>query len=53
MTTLPPISTEGLSTDDVEELMEKTRSAMSEVFHAANREIQLSLAAGEILKSVL
>ncbi|XP_020288132.1 1-acyl-sn-glycerol-3-phosphate acyltransferase alpha isoform X1 [Pseudomyrmex gracilis] len=53
VTTLPPISTEGLSTDDVEELMEKTRSAMSEVFHAANREIQLSLAAGEILKSVL
>ncbi|XP_029672511.1 1-acyl-sn-glycerol-3-phosphate acyltransferase alpha isoform X1 [Formica exsecta] len=47
VTTLPPISTEGLSTDDVQELLEKTRSAMSEVFHAMNREIQLSLAAGK------
>ncbi|XP_072765167.1 1-acyl-sn-glycerol-3-phosphate acyltransferase alpha isoform X2 [Anoplolepis gracilipes] len=47
VTTLPPISTEGLNTDNVEELLEKTRSAMSEVFHAMNREIQLSLAAGE------
>ncbi|CAL1676801.1 unnamed protein product [Lasius platythorax] len=47
VTTLPPISTEGLSTDNLEELLEKTRSAMSEVFHAMNREIQLSLAAGE------
>ncbi|XP_011879603.1 PREDICTED: 1-acyl-sn-glycerol-3-phosphate acyltransferase alpha [Vollenhovia emeryi] len=43
VTTLPPISTEGLGTDDVEGLMEKTRSAMSEVFHATSREIQLSL----------
>ncbi|EGI62764.1 PREDICTED: 1-acyl-sn-glycerol-3-phosphate acyltransferase alpha [Acromyrmex echinatior] len=43
VTTLPPISTEGLSTDDVEELMEKTRSTMSEVFHATSREIQQSL----------
>lgn len=42
VTTLPPISTEGLSTNDVEQLMEKTRSAMSEVFHATSREIQLS-----------
>ncbi|KAL6439772.1 hypothetical protein ACFW04_004066 [Cataglyphis niger] len=47
ITTLPPISTEGLSTNDVEELLEKTRNAMSEVFHAMNREIQLSLAAGK------
>ncbi|GAB1866424.1 1-acyl-sn-glycerol-3-phosphate acyltransferase [Camponotus japonicus] len=47
VTTLPPISTEGLSTDNVEELLEKTRSAMSEVLHAMNREIQLSLAAGK------
>ncbi|TGZ57144.1 1-acyl-sn-glycerol-3-phosphate acyltransferase [Temnothorax longispinosus] len=43
VTTLPPISTEGLSTDNVEELIEKTRSAMSEVFHATSREIQQSL----------
>jgi len=43
VTTLPPISTEGLSTNDVEELMEKTRKAMNEVFHATSREIQLSL----------
>lgn len=46
VTTLPPISTEGLSTNDVEELMEKTRKAMAEVFHATNREIQLSLSDG-------
>ncbi|XP_067216144.1 1-acyl-sn-glycerol-3-phosphate acyltransferase alpha isoform X2 [Linepithema humile] len=44
VTTLPPISTEGLSTKDVEELMQKTRSAMSEVLQATNSEIQLSLA---------
>ncbi|XP_024867563.1 1-acyl-sn-glycerol-3-phosphate acyltransferase alpha-like [Temnothorax curvispinosus] len=43
VTTLPPISTEGLSTDNVEELIEKTRTAMSEVFHATSREIQQSL----------
>lgn len=42
VTTLPPISTEGLSTDNVEELLEKTRSAMNEVLHAMNREIQLA-----------
>ena len=44
ITTLPPISTEGLCTDDIESLMERTRNAMSDVFQATSREVQLSLA---------
>lgn len=47
MTTLPPISTEGLSTDDIEELMEKTRNAMIEVFHSTSRENQLYVTTGK------
>ncbi|KAJ8680848.1 hypothetical protein QAD02_016635 [Eretmocerus hayati] len=43
ITTLPPISTEGLKVDDIPELMEKTKSMMTEVFQSTNREIQLSL----------
>ncbi|XP_015596982.1 1-acyl-sn-glycerol-3-phosphate acyltransferase alpha [Cephus cinctus] len=44
ITTLPPIPTEGLGKDDIEALMDKTRKAMSDVFHATSREVQLSLA---------
>ncbi|EFN81394.1 1-acyl-sn-glycerol-3-phosphate acyltransferase alpha [Harpegnathos saltator] len=44
VTTLPPISTEGLSTNDVEDLMQRTRDAMCEVFHAVNLENQTYLA---------
>ncbi|KAK2584649.1 hypothetical protein KPH14_006996 [Odynerus spinipes] len=43
ITTLPLIPTKGLTKDDVEALMEKTRNVMSDVFHATSREIQLSL----------
>ncbi|XP_011506220.1 PREDICTED: 1-acyl-sn-glycerol-3-phosphate acyltransferase alpha [Ceratosolen solmsi marchali] len=44
ITALPPISTEGLEVKDVPDLMEKTRSLMTQAFHSTNREIQLSLA---------
>ncbi|XP_017767110.1 PREDICTED: 1-acyl-sn-glycerol-3-phosphate acyltransferase alpha [Eufriesea mexicana] len=42
ITSLPPISTEGLKTDDVEHLMQKTRNIMMEVFHATSHEVQFS-----------
>ncbi|XP_033226916.1 1-acyl-sn-glycerol-3-phosphate acyltransferase alpha [Belonocnema kinseyi] len=42
VTTLPPIPTVGLSTNDVEALMEKTRQKMTETLHATNLEIQQS-----------
>ncbi|KAG6801921.1 1-acyl-sn-glycerol-3-phosphate acyltransferase alpha [Apis mellifera caucasica] len=42
ITTLPPISTKGLKTDDTEHLMEITRNIMMEAFHATSREIQFS-----------
>lgn len=38
VTTLTPISTEGLTTKDVPDLIEKTRSLMSEVFKSTNQE---------------
>ncbi|OXU25070.1 hypothetical protein TSAR_000908 [Trichomalopsis sarcophagae] len=44
ITTLPPISTEGLDVKDVPDLMEKTRALMTQVFHNTNKEIQLSIA---------
>lgn len=43
ITTLPPIPTEGLNSNDVDILMEKTRSMMSEVFQRTNQEIKFSL----------
>ncbi|KAK0179785.1 hypothetical protein PV327_005503 [Microctonus hyperodae] len=43
ITTLPPIPTEGLGRDDIEKLIEQTRNAMSEVFHATSCEVQQSL----------
>ncbi|XP_076293148.1 1-Acylglycerol-3-phosphate O-acyltransferase 1 isoform X1 [Lasioglossum baleicum] len=42
ITSLPPISTKGLSTDDIEHLMQKTQSAMTDVFQTTSREVQLS-----------
>ncbi|XP_078045123.1 1-Acylglycerol-3-phosphate O-acyltransferase 1 isoform X2 [Augochlora pura] len=42
ITTLPPISTEGLSTDDIENLIQKTQTAMTDVFHTTSREVQIS-----------
>ncbi|XP_067006856.1 1-acyl-sn-glycerol-3-phosphate acyltransferase alpha [Anabrus simplex] len=39
ITALPPISTEGLSKDDVEILMEQTRNTMLEVFKAISKEV--------------
>lgn len=47
ITTLPPISTKGLDVKDVPDLMEKTKTLMSQVFHSTNREIQLSLVSKE------
>lgn len=40
VTTLPPISTEGLTRDDIESLMEKTRNAMLEVYRETSTEVQ-------------
>ncbi|XP_043276382.1 1-acyl-sn-glycerol-3-phosphate acyltransferase alpha isoform X3 [Venturia canescens] len=47
ITTLPPISTKGLSTDDIAELMDKTRNAMIDVFQTTSREVQSSLASSK------
>lgn len=38
ITTLPPISTEGLTAKDVPNLIEKTRLLMIEVFQSTNQE---------------
>jgi 1-acyl-sn-glycerol-3-phosphate acyltransferase len=38
---LPPISTEGLSADDIDQLMQKTRQLMIEKFTENTKEIQL------------
>ncbi|XP_076654767.1 1-Acylglycerol-3-phosphate O-acyltransferase 1 isoform X1 [Halictus rubicundus] len=43
ITSLPPIPTKGLSTDDIEHLMQKTQSAMTDVFQTTSREVQLSV----------
>ena len=42
ITSLPPISTEGLNKDDVEHLMQKTKNVMMEVFHTTSCEVQFS-----------
>ncbi|CAK9812885.1 1-acyl-sn-glycerol-3-phosphate acyltransferase alpha [Anthophora quadrimaculata] len=42
ITSLPPISTEGLNTDDIEHLMQKTQGVMTEVFHETSHEVQFS-----------
>ncbi|EEZ97656.1 1-acyl-sn-glycerol-3-phosphate acyltransferase alpha [Tribolium castaneum] len=43
VTALPPIPTENLSHDDLDELMERTRNAMSTTFHEVNKEMKESL----------
>jgi lysophosphatidate acyltransferase len=44
VTTLEPISTEGLTADDIPELMERTRDVMTETFLASTKEIEMRLA---------
>lgn len=39
---LPEISTKGLTVDDVDSLLEKTRNIMINAFNEINREIQFS-----------
>ncbi|KAF5270347.1 hypothetical protein FQR65_LT05535 [Abscondita terminalis] len=39
MTVLPPISTEGMTVDDVDKLMENTRNIMLPIFHETNKEV--------------
>lgn len=39
---LPEISTKGLTVDDVDSLLEKTRNIMIDAFNEINREIQFS-----------
>lgn len=39
ITTLPPISTEGMTVKDMEKLMEKTREVMSATFHETSKEV--------------
>lgn len=39
ITTLEAIPTEGLTLDDLEDLMDRTHSAMSKVFDEANKEV--------------
>ncbi|KAK5650581.1 hypothetical protein RI129_001610 [Pyrocoelia pectoralis] len=43
MTTLAPISTEGMCVDDIDKLLETTRNAMIPVFHETNREVMESI----------
>ncbi|XP_044729039.1 1-acyl-sn-glycerol-3-phosphate acyltransferase alpha [Chrysoperla carnea] len=40
ITTLPPISTHGLTLDNVEDLMESTRNLMNETFIASTKEVK-------------
>ncbi|XP_043253790.1 1-acyl-sn-glycerol-3-phosphate acyltransferase alpha [Colletes gigas] len=42
ITTLPPISTEGLKINDIGHLMQKTQNIMAEAFQATSCEVQLS-----------
>jgi hypothetical protein len=40
ITTLPPIKTEGLCKNDVEDLMNRTRAIMLEAFTITSKEVQ-------------
>lgn len=40
ITTLPPIPTKGLTVDNMDELINETRSKMSEIFHATSKEVK-------------
>jgi lysophosphatidate acyltransferase len=44
LSTLEPISTEGLTADDIPELMERTRRVMLETFKATTKEIEMRVA---------
>lgn len=39
ITTLPSISTKGMTTDDLEKLMEETKEKMKRVFEATSKEV--------------
>ena len=43
VTTLPPISTAGLTTNDIEDLMERTRNAMVKTFAETTNEVEAKL----------
>lgn len=51
LTTLPPISTEGLSKDDLPELMEKVHKLMQETFKQTSNEVLQRYAANTLNKS--
>ena len=40
MTCLPPISTKGLGSDDISDLVKKTRDQMMEVFTTTTKEVE-------------
>ncbi|XP_037819037.1 1-acyl-sn-glycerol-3-phosphate acyltransferase alpha [Lucilia sericata] len=50
LTTLPPISTEGLTKDDLPELMEKVHKVMQETFKQTSNEVLQRYAANAITK---
>ncbi|KAI8117763.1 hypothetical protein FF38_08228 [Lucilia cuprina] len=50
LTTLPPISTEGLTKDDLPELMEKVHKIMQETFKQTSNEVLQRYAANAIIK---
>lgn len=43
ITALPPIPTENLTLNDIDDLIERTRSTMTATFYEANKEIKESL----------
>ena len=43
VTALPAISTAGMTADDVDELVERTRKMMIETFNNASKEIQIKI----------
>lgn len=51
MTPLPLIPTEGLTSKDIDELINRTRDAMTTTFYEVNKEIGRSLSEDTISKS--
>jgi lysophosphatidate acyltransferase len=43
VTVLPPISTQNMTLDDMDRLMDKTRNVMTATFHEANKEVKDSM----------
>lgn len=43
MTTLPPISTIGMTVDDVDKLLQQTRDIMTPVFYETSKEVMDSI----------